>query len=99
MRIAAAALIPVLFVLPCPIVALAEGSGKLQDLIDKAQPGSEVTIPKGTWNEPVNVTKPLKLRGEDRDGCVIDVTSDQPAIKFQHKGQGSLENVTVRWQL
>lgn len=71
----------------------------LQELIDKAKPGSEVTIPKGTWTEPLTVSKPLKLRGEDREGCVIEVTSDQPAIRFAHKGEASLENVTVRWKL
>ncbi len=34
----------------------AEGK-RLQDLIDKAAPGSQVVIPKGTWTEPLTIRR------------------------------------------
>jgi hypothetical protein len=82
-----------------PAAAQAADVKSLQELIDKAKPGGEVTIPKGEWKQPLTITKPLKLRGEDRAACVIEVTSDQPALWFTHKGEASLEDVTVRWRL
>lgn len=76
-----------------------EDVNRLQELIDKAAPGGEVVVPKGTYDQPVNITKPIKLRGEDRDACVVDVASDEPAVRLQHKGQSStIENLTVRWK-
>ena len=70
-----------------------------QQLIDQAKPGGEVTVPKGTWTDPVRIDKPLKLRGEDRDACIIEVVSDTPAIRLAHaSGEVVLENLTVRWK-
>ena len=81
-------------------LAFAQATQRLQALIDKAEAGAEVTVPKGTWKEPVKIDKALKLRGEDRDACVIDVVSDSPAIDLAHaNGEVVLENLTVRWKL
>jgi len=73
----------------------------LQGLIDEAQPGGVVMIPKGRYMTPVTVTKPLVLRGASREECVFEVTADRPAISINTKGKGevTIENVTVRWQL
>src|SRR5687768_16592839 len=81
----------VLLTLLCSVVG-AQEANRLQELIEKAPPGGEVVIPKGTYDQPVNITKPVKLRGEDRDGCVIEVASDEPAVRLQHKGQTVIEN-------
>jgi nitrous oxidase accessory protein NosD len=71
----------------------------LQNRIDKAPTGGEVKITKGAYTEPLTINKPLKLVGEDRDGCVIDVVSDQPAIRLTHgKGDVLLENLSIRWK-
>lgn len=76
----------------------AEATG-LQSLIDQAESGGEVTVPKGVWREPLRIDKPLTLRGADRDASVVDVESDQPAIRLGHaKGDVVLENLTVRWK-
>ncbi|MEA2709449.1 MAG: hypothetical protein QOF78_2050 [Phycisphaerales bacterium] len=80
------------------VIAAADVNG-LQALIDKAQPGGEVIVPKGVCNEPLKIEKPIKLRGADRDACVVDVVADQPAIRLAHgKGEVVLENLTVRWK-
>src|SRR5215213_8784619 len=97
MRSARVLLAVVVVLMLCPL-ALAQDANPLQELIDKAKPGGDVVVPKGTYDQPVNITKPVKLRGEDRDGCVIDVTSDEPGIRLQHKGQTSIENLTIRWR-
>jgi hypothetical protein len=79
-------------------LASGEDATGLQALIDKAPAGGEVTVPKGEWKEPLRIDKPLTLRGEDRDACVVDVVSDRPAIWLSHKGEGVLENLTIRWR-
>jgi parallel beta-helix repeat protein len=99
MRVSQSVLTVVLFALLSQQIAAAENAKGLQELIDKAPAGGEVTIPKGVWAEPLRIDKRLTLRGDDRDECVVDVVSDQPAIRFAHnKGQAALENVTVRWR-
>lgn len=97
MRTFKAALTAVLFALLAQGSASAQDAKSLQALIDAAPAGGEVTIPKGEYKEPVKIDKPLTLRGEDRDACVVDVVSDGPAVRFAHKGEAVLENVTVRW--
>lgn len=101
MRIPQSVLTIVLFTLLSQGLAFGEEDGKgLQELIDKAPAGGEVAVPNRVWNEPLRIDKPLTLRGEDRDGCVIDVVSDEPAIRLAHeKGEVVLENLTVRWKL
>jgi beta-lactamase regulating signal transducer with metallopeptidase domain/peroxiredoxin len=73
----------------------------LKRLLDAAQPGSVVALPKGRYTTPVEMTKPVVLRGESADDCVIEVTADQPVILVNTKGQGpvTIENLTIRWQL
>ncbi len=73
----------------------------LQRMIDSAQPGGMVVIPKGVYTEPVTVTKPLTLKGESRSGCIFEVTSNQPAISVDTKGKGRviIDTVTIKWQL
>ena len=99
MRIAQTVLAALLFTLLSHSLASGQDAQSLQALIDKAPAGGEVTIPKGTWTEPITVDKPLTLRGEDRDACVVEVESNRPAVLFAQKGEAVLENVTVRWKL
>ncbi len=73
----------------------------LKRLIDEAQPGGIVTIPKGRYTTSVEITKAVVLRGESQEGCVIEVTADQPAVLVKNvaKGNVTIENLTIRWQL
>lgn len=77
-----------------------EPPGPLQHLIDEAAPRATVTVPKGTYVTPIEISKPLVLRGASADGCIIEVTADGPAVAIDLKGQGSVtvENLTVKWQ-
>ena len=73
----------------------------LQRRLDEAQSGSVVTIPNGRYTTPIEITKPVVLRGESREGCILEITGDQPAILIDTKRQGqvTVENLTIRWQL
>ncbi len=75
-------------------------SDLLKRLVEEARPGATVTVPKGTYGTPIEITKPLLLRGESEEGCIIEVTVDGPAIAIDTKGQGhvTIENLTVKWQ-
>ncbi|MHC4436956.1 MAG: M56 family metallopeptidase, partial [Planctomycetota bacterium] len=73
----------------------------LQRMIDSAQAGATIIIPKGIYAGPVTISKPLILKGESRNECIIEVTSNQPAISVDSKGKGKvlIEGVTIKWQL
>ncbi len=73
----------------------------LQQLIDSARAGQMVTVPKGIYTEPIVINKPLRLKGEDANDCIIEVTADEPAIFVDTKGKGvvTIENLTIKWQL
>ncbi len=76
-----------------------------QDLLkrrtEEVRPGRVVLMPNGRHTTPVQITEPMILRGESAEGCIIEVTADQPALLVDTKGQGAvtLENLTIRWQL
>jgi parallel beta-helix repeat protein len=100
MRVRQSVLAIVLFALLSPRLAAGADAPGLQELIDKAPASGEVAVPKGVWTEPLKINKPIILRGADRDACVVEVTSDEPAILLAHgKGDAVLENLTVRWML
>ncbi|MBN2270025.1 MAG: right-handed parallel beta-helix repeat-containing protein [Sedimentisphaerales bacterium] len=84
-----------------PIQTPPAGKSPLQRLIDAAQPGQTVTIPKGVQTEPIVIDKPIVLKGESRTNCVFEVTADCPAIFVDTKGKGivTIEAVTIKWQL
>lgn len=73
----------------------------LQQQIDSATAGQTVMIPKGVYAEPVTITKPLTLKGESRNECILEITSNQPAVSIDSKGKGKvlIEGVTIKWQL
>lgn len=70
----------------------------LQEMIDQAAEGTEVRISKGRHTDPIHIKKTLKLRGDDAADCIIEVTSDSPAILVEGKGAVELEGVTIRWK-
>jgi len=81
-------------------VALAGDSAagqRLQSAIDRAQPPAVVTVAPGRYADPLHVTKPLTLRGEDRSRCVLEVEANEPAIYLHNAGKVVIENLTVRY--
>ncbi len=73
----------------------------LQNMIDSAQPGGTVIVPKGVYTEPILISKSLTLKGQSRSDCIFEVTADQPAIFVDTKGKGSvtIEGLMIKWQL
>lgn len=84
-----------------PAVSGDKPSSGLQQMIDAARAGGVVTIPAGTYTEPIKIGKALTIKGESRDDCVFEVTANEPAILIDTKGRGkvTVEDVTIRWQL
>jgi Tfp pilus assembly protein PilF len=73
----------------------------LQDLIDSAELSSTVIVPEGVYTEPIRIEKDIILQGSSRDGCVLEVTANEPAIMIDTAGKGSvkIDNLTIKWQL
>jgi tetratricopeptide (TPR) repeat protein/nitrous oxidase accessory protein NosD len=75
--------------------------GSLQEMIDSADAGSVLVVPNGKYSKPVKVNKSLTLKGQSRQGCVFEITANEPAIFIDTKGKGAvkIENMTIKWQL
>jgi len=86
-------------------VAATEPSSRAADvlkgLMDKALPGATVVVPNGTYRTAIEITRAVVLRGESQESCVMEITADQPAILVKNVGKGdvTIENMTIRWQL
>ena len=70
----------------------------LQSLIDEADPGGIVEIPKGTHTEPLRINKPLTLRGVQSAFSMLKVRSDEPAIHILTTEPVIIENLTIEWE-
>jgi len=79
----------------------ASPQGDLQARIDAARAGDTVIVPKGKYTEPVVISKSLTLKGESREDCIFELTSNKPGISLGTRGRGNvtLTGVTVKWQL
>jgi len=73
----------------------------LQEAIDVAEPNDTIILGKGTYTQPVIISKGITLRGASRTDSVFEVTADQAAISINTMGKGKtkLENLTFKWQL
>ncbi|MCF7955333.1 MAG: right-handed parallel beta-helix repeat-containing protein [Phycisphaerae bacterium] len=73
----------------------------LQELIDDAKPESTLIVPRGTYTDPVKITKPLTLKAEANGECIIEVTANEPAIFIDtaSKGDVTVEGLTIKWKL
>jgi beta-lactamase regulating signal transducer with metallopeptidase domain len=70
----------------------------VQKMIDSAQPGATVIVPKGLYTNPVRISKSLTLKGASQSDCVFEVTENEPAvfIDTKSKGQVTVENLTLK---
>jgi nitrous oxidase accessory protein NosD len=71
----------------------------LPSLIARAEAGSQVSIPGGTYTSPITLDRPLVLRGENLEECVLEVTADEPALKLSATQPVTIDSMTVKWQL
>jgi hypothetical protein len=69
---------------------------ELQRLIDAAQPGATVTVPKGTHTVPVQITRPLTLKGSSRR---LSWGDDNGTLHRPRRQGGSRWGLTIKWQL
>ena len=83
----------------CLISLNASGQQAIQKQLDAAKPGASISIPAGTYQEPLSITQPVTLKGNERDQVVLEITSNQPAIRINAKRRVVLESMTIRWQL
>ena len=77
----------------------ASSTAVVQKMIDDAEPGAVVVLPRGRYDSPLRIEKPLTLMGEDADACILDMTSDEPAIVVNKAENVTLMSLTVRWRL
>ncbi len=68
---------------------------RLQEAINNASPGDTITIPPGTYTQPVTIRKALTLDGQ---GAVFEVQANQPAIQIDTSRPVSLKNLEIQYQ-
>jgi nitrous oxidase accessory protein NosD len=73
----------------------AQASFNLQEAIDKAKSGSVITIPKGSYTEPISIKKGISLKS---DGAVLEVTSNKPAILIDTYKPVLIEGLIIKWK-
>ncbi|UCF17760.1 MAG: hypothetical protein JSW59_09905, partial [Phycisphaerales bacterium] len=71
----------------------------LQRSIKGAESGVVVTVQPGTHNGPVKLDKPVTLKGEDPETCIIELTADIPAVSITSRKPVVIDSVTIKWQL
>jgi len=69
-------------------------AGKLQSIIDRADPGSKIVLPVGVFKGTIHITKPLILEGQGK-GTVID-GEDKSSIINIDASNVTIRNLTVR---
>jgi hypothetical protein len=80
-----------------PVVA--NGQTDLSVLITRAADNSELKIGEGTYKLPITIDRPLSLKGDNAEKCVLEVTADQPAFTISGTGPVTIESMTIKWQL
>ncbi len=69
-------------------------SQTLQEIIDRAEPGSKIELPAGRFWGPVIIRKPLILQGQGRD-TVIDGNRSSKIITI-YSSDVTIKNLTLR---
>lgn len=67
----------------------------LQGAIDQAKSGDTVTVPKGTYSQPVTIKSGLTLQS---DGAVFEVESNEPAILIDSYKPVVLQGLEIKWK-
>ncbi len=67
--------------------------------LERAAPGDVLALPPGLVTSPLSLAHALTLRGHDPQVCIVDVTSNQPALTITAREPVVVEGLTIRWQL
>lgn len=87
-------------VMICLFAARLSGQeASLQQQVAAAKSGATVTLAAATYHEPLSIQRPLSIKGTSRDACVLEVTSNTPALQITSKRPITIESITIRWQL
>jgi hypothetical protein len=70
----------------------------LQSRINQASPNSQVVVPAGIWKDPIVIDRPITLRGENADTCILEVRADQPTIRITTREKVVIESLVIRWE-
>jgi parallel beta-helix repeat protein len=68
----------------------------IQALIDAANEGDTIIIPRGTYNENLTIRKTLHLKGEDRDTTIIDPNKEVIAILVINADGTTIKDLTIQ---
>lgn len=71
------------------------GDVDLQELINNASSGDTITIPAGTYTDPITIDKELTLEGLD---AVLEVKSNRPAIQIDTSKTVVIRNLKILHQ-
>ena len=91
-------------VILAPVVLLGVSCGEtlqsdLQQPIAAAKPGSSVTVSPGVHRGAIAINKPVILKGETPEQCVLELTADRPAVLISTRDPVTIDSVTIKWQL
>ena len=70
----------------------------IQELVDASQEGGTIYIPAGKYEGTVVLDKKIKLKGADRETCILEATSDQPLIHVPKKQVVEIDSLTLKSQ-
>jgi len=82
-----------------PIADQTAPDGTLQERIRAAKPRDVVALPTGVYTGPIVIDKPLVLKGQDAEKCILEVTADEPALSITSRSAVLVESITIKWQL
>jgi parallel beta-helix repeat protein len=71
----------------------------LQGPTTTAKPGGVVTVAPGVHRGSITINKPVILKGETPEQCVLELTADRPAVLISSKDPVTIDSVTIQWQL
>ena len=86
---------------PEPAALIVDGNGNgnfftITDAIAAAQPGSRILVRPGTYEEALEIDKPLELIGDGPPGSVVVTTGSGKAVIFATAAMGRIANLTLR---
>ncbi len=83
------------------MMAASADSSDLQAMINATKPGKTLTVPAGTYDKPIKITKPMNLVCMDHGDVIFNITANEPAIMIDTAGKGKVivSGLYINWQL